>query len=166
MIKNDVLKGYESYWNGWEWEWFVTLNLKNNEYSQSLKYFTISLCITENIQVAYDGVLVNGPQPHLHILMIGHNRFGKSLFDVTPHIWERRWLAVTHQEAKIIPVYDNAGVISYIVWQNMARYRHESLVAYNRKMLESNMTDYQKKNIGKKATENEPDISLDEHNNA
>ena len=28
------------------------------------------------------------------------------------------------------------------------------------------MTDEQKKNIGKKATENEPDISLDEHNNA
>lgn len=134
-MKQIELKEYQSFLNSWEWEWFVTLNLKSGEYSQLLKSFIIRLCITEKIQICHMGVLVYYPQHHLHLLMKGRNRSGKCLHDVSPSIWERVWSSMTHQQSVIAPIYDKAGVISYVVKKNMGYVHHEKLPPYNMKFL-------------------------------
>ena len=46
---------------------------------------------------------------HLHLLMLGRNRHGKTLLDVPVGKWKKLWKA----QAKISPIYEITGVNKY-----------------------------------------------------
>jgi len=125
----------KDYWNRWPWEWFLTARLNNQYYGLILKRFRIALQKDEHLQIAYVGLYVSYPQPHLHILMLGQNREGKSLSSVDSKSWEREWQKITHNTAIIESIYDQEGVVSYMVIHNTPNNHHEELMPYNRKLL-------------------------------
>lgn len=133
--KNNIKNRLKVYWNGWPWEWFLSVSLKDKYYEHVLKGFRIELQKEEKLQVAYVGLYVFYPQPHLHLLMLGQNRFGKRLADVNPKRWEREWGEITKRSAMIQNIYDQEGVISYMVEQNMPNQQHWEVTPYNGNLL-------------------------------
>jgi hypothetical protein len=109
-------------------EWWVTVSYKDlpegttvkSEYAKvKLKVWIRKLIKEERLQIAYFGVINKVNRIHLHLLILGRNRFGKTLLDVSPSKWEKEWKAM----AKISPIYDLAGVSKYferntILWDN------------------------------------------------
>ena len=133
--KNKYKSSLKTYWNRWPWEWFLTARLKNQYYGLILKEFRIALQKHENLQIAYMGLYVSYPHPHLHILILGQNKNGKCLADVDPKHGEREWQDITHRSADIENIYDQERVIGYMTDKNMPENHHEKLVAYNIKLL-------------------------------
>jgi len=133
--KNKFKDALESYWNRWPWEWFLTARLKNKHYGLILKEFRIALQKDEHLQIAYMGLYVSNPQPHLHLVMLGQNRDGKCLASADSSYWEKQWQKMTHTTALIENIYDQEGVVSYMVKFNMPDNHHEELVPYNEKLL-------------------------------
>jgi len=130
--KNEALEGY---WNQWPWEWFFTARIKNHHYGLLLKRFRVALQKDEHLQIAYVGVYVSFPHPHLHILMLGKSKNGKRLAEVDSSHWEKQLQDITHNTVIIENIYDQEGVVSYMVRYNMPAHRHEALVPYNKKLL-------------------------------
>jgi len=136
MVNEETLANSQIlFWVEWPWEWFLTLRVGNQRYDRLLKKYRIDLAVSEGIQLAYWGVFVHYPNPHLHIMMLGRNRAGKVLSDVDMQKWEREWGGITHETAKIEPVYEAKGVLEYIVKINMGYAPHEELIPYNTKLL-------------------------------
>jgi len=133
--KNNLKDSLEQYLNTWPWEWFLAARLKNQYYGLILKQFRIALQKDEHLQIAYVGIYVSYPQPHLHMLMLGQNKKGKSLSKVDSKCWEREWQNITHNTAIIENIYDQERVVSYMVKYNMPTHHHEELVPYNTKLL-------------------------------
>lgn len=100
-------------------EWWVTLSFRNfadgkagkSEYAKSrLKSWTRKLCKEERLQIAYIAVINEVNHIHLHLLMLGKNRHGKTLLDVPIDKWKKKWNA--HSDIQL--VYDIEGVSSYL----------------------------------------------------
>lgn len=100
-------------------EWWVTVSYKDlpegktvkSEYAKiKLKTWIQKLIKEERLQIAYFGVLNQVNRIHLHLLMLGRNRHGKTLLDVSAAKWENAWEA----QSKIQPVYDIEGVSKYL----------------------------------------------------
>lgn len=125
----------KKYLDKWPWEWFATLTFKwivNPEgVEKELKRWRIKLCKGENIQVAYLGVLNFKDRPHLHLLMLGRNRDGKTLLSADINRAERSWCS----GAKIKPINEKTGAIGYIVDQNMPCDQYQFVGPYNIKLL-------------------------------
>jgi hypothetical protein len=99
-------------------EWWVTVTFKDlangkpakSEYVKvKLKSWARKLIKEERLQLAYFGVLNQANRIHLHLLMLGRNRHGKTLLDVSATKWQVAWKA----QSKIQPVYDIDGVSKY-----------------------------------------------------
>ena len=69
----------------WPWEWFCTLNLpqksNHSDAEKLIKHWRIKLATREKIQVAYQGVFSLVPHEHVHLVMLGRNRRGETLYD-------------------------------------------------------------------------------------
>jgi hypothetical protein len=94
-------------------QWWVTLSFRHlakKEYAKAkLKAWSRKLIKEERLQIAYFCVINEVNRIHLHLLILGRNRFGKTLMDVSPAKWEEVWKA----EAKISPIYDVTGIAKY-----------------------------------------------------
>lgn len=73
---------------------------------------------------------------HFHILMIGKNKDGKSLFDCQPKRWEAAWKYF----AKIHPVTDNFGICDYVALHFMGfKSSHTEVDSFNKSLLRQEM---------------------------
>lgn len=86
------------------------------------------------MQIGYIGVFNKIPYPHCHILVAGGNYQGNTLFDILDDIWDqmqRAW----HGSVKIQSIYDQQGIVSYDIDQNMPTGQSELLTPYNATVL-------------------------------
>lgn len=131
----------ESYFNSWEWNWFCTLNLDDANQAKAedlLKKWRRTEAKRCHMQFACMGVYNTLPQPHVHLVALGKNRFGDSLLMVDHEEWEAAWNRLTHLDAKIIPIWDDEAqeqIVSYIVKGNMPSGCSDLVWAYNGKLL-------------------------------
>lgn len=83
----------------------------------------IELIEEERIQVAYIGVICTTElQTHIHLLMLGKNRFGKTLSDVDASKWVKRW---KYGIAEIEPIHSKIGSDFYIQ-SHMSKYKPDA----------------------------------------
>lgn len=119
----------------WPWEWLATLTLPEDfgRYQPATVYKRLRegwlrrLCKTEGIQVAgaflyswKDGVA------HLHGLMLGRNRHGKTLTDVSCATWKSRWPYV----AKIVVPESQEAVVKYVASHYLQRHANRARVEF------------------------------------
>jgi len=127
----------------YRWQWFCSLNLRSgSDYSlaeSKLKAWRIKMCLSHHIQIAYMGVYNTMPQPHIHLLVLGKNRFKQTLWKVNRKDWEDSWSNLTKCQAVIEPVYERDGVTSYIANKNLPWDRSELIQPYNKRLLEKAM---------------------------
>jgi len=128
---------YGQFISSWRWEWFVTLTFADriplHLAKERLAQWNRDLCISEGIQAAYIAVFnCTGWTPHCHVLMLGRNKHGKTLQDVSASRWEKRWAGIARVE---LPS-DNLAVSRYLAG-NMTPWDtdHYDLVTYNQKLL-------------------------------
>jgi hypothetical protein len=139
---------YTQFFHKWNWQWFTTLtfrsdlqtnstaltfrsNLQTNSIDDLRLKWTRDLCTKENIQVAYFYALVyKDKHPHLHLLMIGSNKFGKTLFDIDLDKWTDAWPYIAH-----IFVPDSNIKVSGYFNKNIMSFNSDYDV-YNKKLLE------------------------------
>jgi hypothetical protein len=99
----------------WPFEWWVTLTFENpvNEEiaRKRLKVWTRKICIQEKLQLAYFAVFNELKRGHLHLLMLGKNRFGNTLKNVSLKKWTKEWI---EGNAEIKKVFNLQGVSQYI----------------------------------------------------
>ena len=74
----------------------------------------------ERLRVKNLGMLPS--QTHIHLLTLGKNRFGKTLFDVDTSKWVKRW---QHGRAKIGPIDSKIGSDFYIQ-SHMSKYKPDA----------------------------------------
>ena len=69
---------------------------------------------------------------HFHVLMIGRNREGKTLYDCDPREWEAAWRFF----ARIHVVTDNARVCDYVASHFLGfKSSHTEVESFNRTLL-------------------------------
>jgi hypothetical protein len=124
--------------SNYPFERFVTLTFagqRNIKYVEApLTEWKIDLLEEEAIQIAYIGVIyITDTQTHIHLLMLGKNRFGKTLLDVDGSKWEKRW---THGKAEIEQIENEIGADFYIQ-SHMSVNRPDSwtILGYNKQLL-------------------------------
>ena len=110
----DRLKGHWiDYLVQFPFEWWVTLTFRDlvkSEYAKfKLKSWTRKLIKEERLQIAYIAVINKVNRIHLHLLVLGRNKHGKTLLDVSIEKWQKEWKA----QAKIQSIYDVVGISSY-----------------------------------------------------
>ncbi len=123
----------------YDWTHFASLSFKN-----TVSFDSANRVVKEwvrkiikgpsKLQVGYMGVLNHQPNTHIHLLMLGHNRYQQNLFNLTNNQWGqlmRDWIG----SADVRPIYEINGVCEYIVDQNMPAGKHELLIPYNEKLL-------------------------------
>jgi hypothetical protein len=129
----------------WDYEWFVSFTFPENRrlgidlLQRLLLDWTRDLCKTEHIQVAYwYSISYLCHHPHIHLLMIGHNKDGKSLLDVKRRIWQDKWPYF----ARIDCVRSSSGAAKYLAthylwfksdWAKIDCYNTKLLKQYKRK---------------------------------
>lgn len=108
-------------------QWFASLTFKvpviKELARERLREWTRKICRGEEIQVAYIAVVKEEEtRCHWHLLMIGQNRWGKTLHKVSIERWAREWWKVNCGEtiswndgARIEPVYEITGVSRYLI---------------------------------------------------
>ena len=86
----------------------------------------------ERLQVGYIAVINQINRIHLHLLMLGKNRHGKTLLDVSINKWQKKWNA----QSEIQFVYDIEGVSGYLAGNLILKNEDLSDVfVYNTKLL-------------------------------
>ena len=146
-MKKAIFKDYGKCFDRWRWEWFVTLTFRNpitkERALSQLKEWNLLLCKTESVQTAYVAVVNStGWTPHIHILMMGKNRHGKILLDVSTEKWQEHW-SYTHISGHYLPRRADIQVVrsnwraSRYLATNMKLWNPEryELVFYNKKLL-------------------------------
>ena len=95
--------------------------------------WTRTLCTEEELQIAYYFVCVySGNFIHLHLLMLGRNKYGKTLADVPHKGWEWEWPFL----AQIDIPRELEGVSKYVaghLYKNVLD--HVEIDCYNTKLL-------------------------------
>ena len=126
---------YAEFLNEWTWQWFATLTFldvgfnKEKTHERRLRW-TRSLSKKEKLRVGYYYALVfKDRHPHLHLLMIGRNKYGKTLNDVDSYYWQKQWDYI----ARIEKPMSNVSVSNYFS-ANLAEFTGE-LGIYNVKLL-------------------------------
>lgn len=129
---------YKVFWNRWDWEWFCSLPLDKGNYSDAqkiLKVWNRDLAKGEHVQVASMGIYTTIPIPHIHLLALGKNKDGKTLFDVAHKKWEKHWSRLTKHKAVIEPIYHQDGAVHYISHLNTPPDHSEMIDPYNKRLL-------------------------------
>ena len=131
-IKNE----YALFFAQWPFQWWATLSFRIpvNQYTarKELLKWTRKLCVKERMQIAYVAVFNELHRSHLHVVMLGRNRFGQTLKDVSEEDWCKHWGA----NALIKPVNNLMGASCYLS-QNVTLQNTDKwdLLFYNRKLL-------------------------------
>jgi len=86
---------WSEFFSGQDFEWFVTLTFQRPVSAEVARRHFIewvrSLCVDEHIQVAAKCVYNRKAGGHLHLLMLGHNKEGKKLCNVSKEKWSKEW---------------------------------------------------------------------------
>lgn len=127
---------WASYLSQFPFEWWVSLTFKElikSEFAKKkLETWSRKLIKEERLQIAYFCVINEVNRIHLHLLVLGRNRYGKTLLDVSVERWQQAWKA----EAKISPIYDITGISKY--FERNAILKDDNLsevLLYNLKLL-------------------------------
>jgi hypothetical protein len=100
---------------------------------RQLLHWNRDLSTSERIQTAFIAVLNNTNfTPHWHVLMLGKNKNGRTLLDVSERKWERKWPGIVRIEV----VRHNQAVSKYLA-RNMTFWNSDQyeLLVYNKKLL-------------------------------
>lgn len=89
------------------------------------------MAIQFKIQIASMGVINHKPYTHIHLFMLGQNKYGDTLLSKNRGIWERWW----PQDAKIEAIHQQEGAIDYVIRKNMPDDQYELLVPFGVKHL-------------------------------
>lgn len=90
----------------------------------------------QNIQIAYQGVFNIVPHPHIHLVALGTNSWGESLYDIDSDRAEQHWVAITKQAAVIMPItHDRERVYRYIADKNSPAGLSEMIIPHNLELL-------------------------------
>jgi hypothetical protein len=121
----------------WPFEWWVTLTFENTVNQEiarkKLNIWTRKICKQEELQLAYFAVFNELKRGHLHLLMLGKNRNGKALKDVSKKRWTEEWV---DGNAEIKKVFNLMGVSSYLS-QNLTLNNPNlsNIYSYNQRLL-------------------------------
>jgi hypothetical protein len=128
-------------------QWWVTLSFKEfvsqDLAKERLLSWTRKIARAEKIQVAYIAVVSEEPRCHWHLLMLGQNRWGKTLNAVSMERWAKEWWRVNcgqsigwNDGARILPVYEISGVARYLIKHlKPDKLQVSDLVPYNKRLL-------------------------------
>ena len=122
--------------NRWPFEWFATLSFKypeNQEIGRDrLLQWARKICRAEGLQIAYIAVINKHTRIHLHVLMLGRSKFGKTLTDISTDRWEDLW----GDNAEIDRIYNLSGLTPYCSENYILNDPDESdLIIFNRNLL-------------------------------
>ncbi|MFZ5573491.1 MAG: hypothetical protein ACOZF0_24070 [Thermodesulfobacteriota bacterium] len=120
-------------WTHWAHLRFNHDRISGEQAEKCLKGWRLKLIKRERLQVATFGIINHRPTSHLHILLMGINRQGKTLDDVEDGNWKvyaRLWPG----SAVIDPIKDK-GAIEYMAFANTPAGHYELLMPYNTKLL-------------------------------
>lgn len=114
-------------YNRIDWDWFFTGSTSKGTTHEGLerifgKFRSLVANITK-CQVSAMGLvaLSGGGNLHCHCMLVGRNRFGKTLADVAPDTiktLERNWLQMANSTGLILPAIEKKAV-RYIVENNL-----------------------------------------------
>jgi hypothetical protein len=124
------------YFTKWPWEWWVTLTFKDTVDQElarkRLLDWTRQICVREKLQLAYMAVYNQRNRGHLHLLMLGRNRYGRTLRDISIEECNEDW----DDNSLIKPIYNIYGLGSYLSKNLVLRNSDLSdIVLYNKKLL-------------------------------
>jgi len=134
-------QGLYDWMNEYDWEWFITMTLPDDNYENTEKYLKVwrqNLCISNHIRICYLGIIIMSQFTgnHLHLLMFGRNKDEDTLVDMDKSEWENEWSRITGRDCHIELVRDN-GVIDYMTLPKNTPYNHFQFVnPYNGDFLE------------------------------
>lgn len=116
LMIQEMVQGHAKWLSNYPFQLFVTLTFagtRDHRYaSGELKKWRTSLWKNEKLQIAYAGILYSSlTSTHIHLLMVGKNRFGKTLLNVDMSLWEREW---RHGKASIEPIRTLIGSDMYV----------------------------------------------------
>lgn len=140
-------QGIKEMFNPYSYQWFISLGLPETSkfIEKYLKEWRISFCEKENIQICYCGVHVFSQDKgnHIHLLVNGKNRFGKTLldYDLQNELEHKRlgkiWSQISHKSCCIEEVKDIEGIIDYFYLPRNTPINHFDVVPiYNIKLME------------------------------
>lgn len=73
------------------------------------------------------------PQPHVHVLLVGKNRFGRTLADVGDDLIKdmlQFWKSMMHRsDVKFELLHDVSGAVRYIVQNNTVEKRSAAILS-------------------------------------
>jgi hypothetical protein len=132
FLKNELA----SFFNRYPWEWFASLSLGGEQRpahfaERNLKRWRTRMAIQFKIQIASMGVINHKPYTHIHLFMLGKNKYGDTLLSKNREIWERWW----PEDAKIEVIHQQEGAIDYVIRKNMPDDQYELLLPYGLKHL-------------------------------
>ncbi len=118
MLINKLRTNWANYLVLFPFEWWVTVtfrDLANGKPAKSehakvkLRAWIRKIIKEEKLQIAYFAVVNEVNRIHLHLLVLGRNRHGKTLLDVPIKRWQNAWKAYSKIEA----IYDTDGLSHY-----------------------------------------------------
>lgn len=127
----------------YDWEWYVSHNTPTSSIVDTEKYLKLwgRKCSKKyKIQICYQGIFVHSKYTgnHVHLLMLGKNKEGSTLFDMNEHSWEREWNDLTHKDSLILPIKEEKreNGFNYISGYKNTPINHFDIVdPYNIKLL-------------------------------
>ena len=103
-------------------EWFASLTFRDQVSSSYARKTYIdwirNLCVQEHMQVASMTVYNPSPHPHLHSVILGTNKGGRALNDVSCPEWERKWNR-NPKAARIELIRGLNDVAAYLAFKNL-----------------------------------------------
>ena len=92
----DLYQNWKAYLVNFPFEWHATFTFSpRTDFFYGIKRFKrwrLSLINEEKLQIAASLTSSSkGGQLHFHVLLLGQNKEGKTLLDVSPRKWESRW---------------------------------------------------------------------------
>ena len=117
--EDDLQETWTEFLGQWPFEWFGSLTFEHpvSRYTarREVNDWHRRICIEEQLQLGCFSIFNEFDRSHVHSLMLGRNREGKTLMDVLIEPWLDEWEA----NADIQEVYDIEGVADYCVRRNL-----------------------------------------------
>jgi len=135
---------YAKFFSMFPFEWFTTFTFNKYYGAEQIyrmrKNWTINLCVSEHLQLAYFWVLVyKDAHPHLHLLAFGLNSQNQGLNIIDKRKWEAAWPFFARIKS-IDNVFQDAWYFSKNVLTQTSQDNDHGF--YNNKLLEKWRMDY------------------------
>jgi hypothetical protein len=138
MVLPATKRDYGRFFESWRWEWFVTLTFKNPVRKQTaikeLLNWNRQLCKQESIQTAFIAV-VNCTNwiPHIHVLMLGINKKGENLLNISTKNWQQFWSEMEKTKNR----QPRRALIEWVMSnQKVSHYMAKNIVFWNPELCE------------------------------